>query len=91
VPRKPRKNGAFCGVSDVIDLHCHLLPEVDDGAQNLSVSLTMARAAVAQGVTCDEYKLRGLAAYGNASCRSEVEKLLSLADVAGRKKIALIL
>jgi protein-tyrosine phosphatase len=35
----------------VIDLHCYLLPEVDDGAQNLSVSLTMARAAVAQGVT----------------------------------------
>jgi len=26
----------------------------------------------------DEYKLMGLAAYGNASCRSEVEKLLSL-------------
>jgi protein-tyrosine phosphatase len=31
----------------VIDLHCHLLPGVDDGAPNLSVSLTMARAAVA--------------------------------------------
>jgi carbamoyltransferase len=28
----------------------------------------------------DEYKLMGLAAYGNASCRSEVEKLLSLLD-----------
>jgi carbamoyltransferase len=28
----------------------------------------------------DEYKLMGLAAYGNASCRSEVEKLLSLQD-----------
>ncbi|MFZ2078211.1 MAG: carbamoyltransferase N-terminal domain-containing protein [Xanthobacteraceae bacterium] len=26
----------------------------------------------------DEYKLMGLAAYGNASCRSEVEKLVSL-------------
>ena len=28
----------------------------------------------------DEYKLMGLAAYGNPSCRSEVEKLLSLRD-----------
>src|SRR6201982_3398693 len=31
----------------------------------------------------DEYKLMGLAAYGNASCRSEVEKLLSLQAVGG--------
>ena len=28
----------------------------------------------------DEYKLMGLAAYGNPSCRAEVEKLLSLRD-----------
>jgi carbamoyltransferase len=28
----------------------------------------------------DEYKLMGLAAYGNPSCRSEVQKLLSLRD-----------
>jgi len=47
----------------VIDLHCHLLPEVDDGAQDLSVSLTMARAAVAQGVTvvaCTPHILPGV-------------------------------
>jgi tyrosine-protein phosphatase YwqE len=31
----------------VIDLHCHLLPGLDDGAQNLATSLMMARAAVA--------------------------------------------
>jgi hypothetical protein len=28
----------------VIDLHCHLLPGLDDGADNLKTSLTMARA-----------------------------------------------
>jgi len=47
----------------VIDLHCHLLPGVDDGAQNLSISLTMARAAVAQGVTvvaCTPHILPGV-------------------------------
>ena len=61
--RKSRQNGAFCGVPDVIDLHCHLLPGVDDGAQNLSVSLAMARAAVAQGVTviaCTPHILPGV-------------------------------
>jgi tyrosine-protein phosphatase YwqE len=34
----------------VIDLHCHLLPGFDDGAQNLQTALMMARAAVDQGV-----------------------------------------
>jgi protein-tyrosine phosphatase len=28
----------------VIDLHCHLLPGLDDGAPNLATSLTMARS-----------------------------------------------
>lgn len=35
----------------MIDLHCHLLPGIDDGARNLDESLTMARMAVADGIT----------------------------------------
>ena len=35
----------------MIDLHCHLLPAVDDGAQNLEESLAMAEKAVEQGIT----------------------------------------
>ena len=34
----------------MIDLHCHLLPGVDDGAADLAASLAMARAAVADGI-----------------------------------------
>jgi protein-tyrosine phosphatase len=34
----------------LIDLHCHLLPAVDDGAVNLAESLEMARMAAADGV-----------------------------------------
>jgi protein-tyrosine phosphatase len=33
----------------VIDLHCHILPGLDDGAPDLDASLRMARAAVAAG------------------------------------------
>ena len=33
----------------MIDLHCHILPGLDDGPSNLDFSLAMARAAVEAG------------------------------------------
>ncbi len=33
------------------DIHCHLLPGIDDGADNLEQSLALARHAVSDGVT----------------------------------------
>ena len=35
----------------MIDLHCHMLPGIDDGASDLRTSLEMARMAVADGIT----------------------------------------
>jgi protein-tyrosine phosphatase len=34
----------------MIDLHCHLLPGIDDGAPDLATSLAMARIAVEDGI-----------------------------------------
>jgi len=34
-----------------VDLHCHLLPGIDDGAKTLEQALEMARIAVADGIT----------------------------------------
>src|SRR5690625_7844299 len=34
----------------MIDIHCHILPGVDDGARFLTDSLMMAQAAVRQGI-----------------------------------------
>ncbi|MFT3807397.1 tyrosine-protein phosphatase [Arenimonas sp.] len=34
----------------MIDLHCHMLPGIDDGAPDLDVSLAMARIAVDDGI-----------------------------------------
>lgn len=35
----------------MIDLHCHYLPGIDDGAETLEQALDLARAAVADGIT----------------------------------------
>ena len=35
----------------LIDIHCHILPGVDDGAVDLEMALTMARLAHADGIT----------------------------------------
>lgn len=35
----------------MIDLHCHILPGVDDGAKNIEDSISMAKVAVNEGIT----------------------------------------
>ena len=35
----------------MIDLHSHILPDLDDGARTLEEALAMARIAVADGIT----------------------------------------
>lgn len=34
----------------MIDIHCHILPGIDDGAKDEEASIAMAKAAVAQGI-----------------------------------------
>src|SRR4051812_17088065 len=41
--------GLFCGICAMLDLHCHILFDVDDGAPDLPESLAMARALHAAG------------------------------------------
>lgn len=55
----------------MIDLHCHIIPGIDDGAADLQTSLEMARIAVADGVevlACTPHILPGV--YHN--CGSEI-------------------
>jgi protein-tyrosine phosphatase len=56
------------GKIDLIDLHSHILPGVDDGATDIEVSLAMARMAVADGIevmACTPHFMPGL--YDNQS------------------------
>jgi protein-tyrosine phosphatase len=47
----------------LIDLHCHMLPGVDDGAPDLAAALDMARMAVDDGITataCTPHMMPGV-------------------------------
>jgi protein-tyrosine phosphatase len=70
----------------VIDLHCHLLPGIDDGAADLSVSLSMARASVEQGVTviaCTPHILPGLYHNSGPAIRAATDELQAILDEEG--------
>ena len=34
----------------MIDLHCHILPGIDDGSKDIEETLEMARIAVSEGI-----------------------------------------
>ena len=62
----------------MIDLHCHILPAIDDGAREHSVSLEMARASVADGVSvlaCTPHILPGLYHNSGPQIRQATQQL----------------
>lgn len=70
----------------MIDLHCHILPGVDDGAESLSLSLEMAQASVGQGVTtvaCTPHILPGLYHNSGPAIRQAVARLQQTLDAEG--------
>jgi protein-tyrosine phosphatase len=62
----------------MIDLHCHMLPGIDDGAGDLATSLAMARAAVADGIritACTPHIYPGLYENDAAGIRAATQRL----------------
>lgn len=59
----------------MIDLHCHLLPAIDDGAREEAASLAMARIAVSDGIrttACTPHIYPGLFENDSASIAARV-------------------
>lgn len=70
----------------MIDLHCHLLPGIDDGATDLETSLEMARIAVEDGITliaCTPHQMPGYYENTAPGIRSAVVELQAQLDAAG--------
>lgn len=68
------------------DLHCHLLPGIDDGATDLAMSLTMARMAVADGITvtaCTPHIYPGLYENTGPGIREAIARLQAELDREG--------
>ncbi len=67
----------------MIDIHSHILPGIDDGARDASVSLEMARAYVGQGVAhvmCTPHILPGLYHNNGPQIRAAVADLQTRID-----------
>jgi protein-tyrosine phosphatase len=69
---------------NVIDLHSHLLPGIDDGSKDLAMSLAMARVAAADGIStiaCTPHILPGVYNNSGPAIRAATARLAkSLAD-----------
>ena len=70
----------------MIDLHCHMLPGVDDGAKTLDDALDMARLYVADGVThvaCTPHILPGVYRNTGPQIRKAINELQEALDAEG--------
>ena len=68
------------------DIHCHILPGIDDGAKDLQQSLRMARIAVADGITtlvATPHHLNGVYRNPAGAIRAAVQHLQAALDAEG--------
>lgn len=70
----------------MIDLHCHLLPGIDDGAKDMDTALTMARMAVADGIrvlACTPHIYPGVFENDTLGIQAAIEGLQTRLDEEG--------
>jgi protein-tyrosine phosphatase len=73
-------------LTSLFDLHCHIIPGVDDGSPDLETSLAMAQMSASEGVrviACTPHILPGVYDNTGPDIRSRVQTLQSHLDAAG--------
>src|SRR4051812_19735949 len=64
-------------VSRSVDVHCHILPELDDGPESLEASLDLCRALVADGITTVFATPHQLGRYDGVNTASVIREALA--------------
>jgi len=80
------RDGRRKSSDNLIDLHSHLLPGIDDGSKDLAMSLAMARVAAADGIStiaCTPHILPGVYNNGGPAIRRAVARLAESIAKAG--------
>ena len=83
---KPRLTEGTGRLGALIDLHCHLLPGIDDGAHDVETAIKMAEAFVADGVTvvaCTPHILPGLYHNSGPQIRQATARLQQMINERG--------
>ena len=65
----------------MIDIHCHILPGIDDGAKELNESLEMARQAQAQGIT----RIVASPHHKNGSYENDLQSILTEVNLLNKE------
>ncbi|MBI5641471.1 MAG: tyrosine protein phosphatase [Nitrospirae bacterium] len=60
----------------MIDIHCHILPSVDDGPADVKESIAMARMAAADGISCIAATPHAI--YGKGPSLQDIQERLSI-------------
>src|SRR5215831_6565428 len=78
------------GVSQCVDIHCHVLPGIDDGPRSLDESLTLCRSLMRDGITTVIATPHQLGRYDGHNCAKEVRRRVAeLQTILDQKKIPL--
>jgi protein-tyrosine phosphatase len=82
----------LCGYSlFVVDIHSHIMPEIDDGARTLEEALEMARIAAADGIeyiVSTPHMFNGLS--GNPEPSEIVERVAALNEAIGESGVKIL-
>lgn len=75
--------------SEFVDIHCHLLPGIDDGSESIAESIQMARIAESEGITTITVTPHQLGAYRKNTGQVIREKLQTIQKTLQENEIGI--